>query len=138
MSVPDKSLVTAPPATTAGEAHPVRVPYADCGAHGCRTDRDRRRGRDRRARRWRIESRYREQRCSDRGGENRRAVALVADAGERDPRIRHPTTIVVPAGTAPSNLQEAQQTVATDEGMLQSAQATLASDTATLAQLRAA
>ena len=49
-----------------------------------------------------------------------------------------PTTIVVPAGTAPSNLQQAQQTVATDEGMLQSVQATLASDTATLAQLRAA
>ena len=49
-----------------------------------------------------------------------------------------PTTIVVPAGTAPSNLQQAQQTVATDEGMLQSAQATLASDTETLAQLRAA
>ena len=49
-----------------------------------------------------------------------------------------PTTIVVPAGTAPSNLQQAQQTVATDQGMLQGAQATLASDTATLAQLRAA
>jgi peptidoglycan hydrolase-like protein with peptidoglycan-binding domain len=49
-----------------------------------------------------------------------------------------PTTIVVPAGTAPSNLQQAQQTAATDQGMLQSAQATLASDTETLAQLRAA
>jgi peptidoglycan hydrolase-like protein with peptidoglycan-binding domain len=48
-----------------------------------------------------------------------------------------PTMIVVPAGTAPSDLQQAQQTVATDQGMLQSAQATLAADTETLAQLRA-
>jgi Putative peptidoglycan binding domain len=49
-----------------------------------------------------------------------------------------PTTLVVSSGTAPSTLQQAQQTVATDEGMLQSAQATLASDTTALAQLRAA
>jgi Putative peptidoglycan binding domain len=48
-----------------------------------------------------------------------------------------PSTIVAPAGTAPSSLQQAQQTVATDQGMLQSAQATLASDGQALAQVRA-
>ena len=46
------------------------------------------------------------------------------------------STIVAPAGTAPSAVLEAQQQVTGDQGMLQAAQATLASDTQTLAQLR--
>ena len=46
-------------------------------------------------------------------------------------------TIVVPAGTAPSALLQAQQSVTSDEGMLQSADATLSSDSATVGQLEA-
>jgi peptidoglycan hydrolase-like protein with peptidoglycan-binding domain len=46
-------------------------------------------------------------------------------------------TIVVPAGTAPSALQQAQQAVSTGEAQLTSARATLVADTATLAQATA-
>ena len=74
----------------AGETHPVRAPHGDRGARCRRADRDRRRGRDRRARRRRIEPRYRRQRRRDRGHEDRGAVALVADAGERDARLHRP------------------------------------------------
>jgi hypothetical protein len=49
-----------------------------------------------------------------------------------------PATIVVPAGTAPSSLQQAQQTVSTDQGQLQSMQATLVADGRALAQAQAA
>ncbi len=47
------------------------------------------------------------------------------------------STIVVPAGTAPASVDQAQQTITTDEGTLKSAQATLAADMLTLAQIRA-
>jgi hypothetical protein len=46
-------------------------------------------------------------------------------------------TIVVPSGTSPSNLLQAQQQVTGDEGMLRSAQATLSTDSAALAQVEA-
>jgi hypothetical protein len=46
-------------------------------------------------------------------------------------------TVVAGAGTAPSAVLQAQQTVTSDQGMLQAANATLAADTGTLAQLRA-
>ncbi len=48
-----------------------------------------------------------------------------------------PSEIVVPAGTAPTSLQQAQQTVTTDQGMLQSAQAALASDSQALVEAQA-
>jgi peptidoglycan hydrolase-like protein with peptidoglycan-binding domain len=47
------------------------------------------------------------------------------------------STIVVPAGTAPADLQKAQQTVASAEAALQAAQATLAADLGTLAEAQA-
>jgi multidrug efflux pump subunit AcrA (membrane-fusion protein) len=47
-------------------------------------------------------------------------------------------TIVMPSGTAPSSLMQAQQQVATAEASEQSANATLAADAATLAQAQAA
>src|SRR5580765_60047 len=43
------------------------------------------------------------------------------------------STIVVPAGTAPSDVLQARHTVANDVGTLQSARATLAADTQALA-----
>jgi len=46
-------------------------------------------------------------------------------------------TIVVPSGTAPSDLLQAQQQVTTDQGMLSSAAATLTTDSATVSQLEA-
>ena len=48
-----------------------------------------------------------------------------------------PSTIVVPAGTSTSSLQQAQQAVTTAQGQLQTAQAALASDASTLDQARA-
>jgi hypothetical protein len=49
-----------------------------------------------------------------------------------------PSTVVVPAGTSPSTLQQAQQAAATAEGQLQTAEAALASDGLALTQARAA
>ena len=43
----------------------------------------------------------------------------------------------MPAGTPPSAVQQAEQSVATGEGMLQRARASLAADSETLAELRA-
>jgi hypothetical protein len=48
-----------------------------------------------------------------------------------------PSTIVVPAGTSTSSLQQAQQAVTTAQGQLQTAQAALAGDSSTLDQARA-
>jgi Putative peptidoglycan binding domain len=48
-----------------------------------------------------------------------------------------PSTIVLPAGTAPSAVQQAQQAATTAESQLQSAQTALASDSGTLGQDRA-
>ena len=90
MSVPDEDSGHGAAGDGAGETHPLRAPHGDRGARCRRADRDRRRGRDRRARRRRIEPRYRRQRRRDRGHENRGAVAVVADAGERDARLRRP------------------------------------------------
>ncbi|HMG99632.1 MAG TPA: peptidoglycan-binding protein [Gaiellales bacterium] len=47
------------------------------------------------------------------------------------------STIVAPAGTAPSDVSQARHAVANDEGTLQSARATLAADTQALALVRA-
>jgi peptidoglycan hydrolase-like protein with peptidoglycan-binding domain len=47
------------------------------------------------------------------------------------------STIVAPAGTAPSDVLQARHAVANDEGTLQSARATLAADTQVLALVRA-
>ena len=47
------------------------------------------------------------------------------------------STIVAPAGTAPSDVLQAHHAVANDEGTLQSARATLAADTQALALVRA-
>jgi hypothetical protein len=47
------------------------------------------------------------------------------------------SSIVAPAGTAPSDVLRARQTVTTDEGMLQASRATLAADNETLSQTRA-
>ncbi len=49
-----------------------------------------------------------------------------------------PSTIAVPSGTAPSNVQQAQQTTASAQSALRTAQATLASDEQALTQARAA
>jgi hypothetical protein len=49
-----------------------------------------------------------------------------------------PSSIAVPSGTAPSSLQQAQQTVASGLASLRTAQATLASDQKALQQTRAA
>jgi len=46
-------------------------------------------------------------------------------------------TIVVPSGTSPANLLQAQQQVTTAEGMLRTAEATLSADTATVAEIEA-
>jgi Putative peptidoglycan binding domain len=48
-----------------------------------------------------------------------------------------PSTIVVPAGTAPASVQQAQQAITTAEAALQAARVTLIADSAALAQLRA-
>jgi hypothetical protein len=48
------------------------------------------------------------------------------------------TTIAVPSGTAPSSLQQAQQSASSAQSSLQTAQATLASDEKALEQARAA
>jgi multidrug efflux pump subunit AcrA (membrane-fusion protein) len=48
-----------------------------------------------------------------------------------------PSTIVAPAGTAPADLSQAQQSVTTAQGQLASARAALTADTATLAQAQA-
>ena len=48
-----------------------------------------------------------------------------------------PSTVVVPAGTMPQDLAQAQQSAATARAQLQTAQATLATDTATLDQANA-
>jgi peptidoglycan hydrolase-like protein with peptidoglycan-binding domain len=48
-----------------------------------------------------------------------------------------PSTVVVPAGTAPANLSQAEQTATTAQGQLQVARAALATDTATLDQAHA-
>ena len=47
------------------------------------------------------------------------------------------STVVVPAGTAPTALSQAEQTSTTGQAQLQAAQATLATDTATLGQAHA-
>jgi peptidoglycan hydrolase-like protein with peptidoglycan-binding domain len=47
------------------------------------------------------------------------------------------SSIRVPAGTPPSAIQQAEQSVATGEGMLQAARASLATDSDTLAELQA-
>jgi Putative peptidoglycan binding domain len=47
------------------------------------------------------------------------------------------SSIVAPAGTAPSDVLTAHQSVTSDEGMLQANRATLAADSETLSQLRA-
>jgi hypothetical protein len=47
------------------------------------------------------------------------------------------SSVRVPAGTPPSAVQQAEQSVATGEGMLQRARASLAADRETLAELRA-
>ena len=47
------------------------------------------------------------------------------------------STIVVPAGTAPSSVQQAEQQVTTDQAQVESAGTTLASDQQTLGQARA-
>jgi Putative peptidoglycan binding domain/HlyD family secretion protein len=49
-----------------------------------------------------------------------------------------PSTIVVPAGTTPSSIQQAQQSVVTAESQLATARSTLAGDLTALAQARAA
>jgi Putative peptidoglycan binding domain len=49
-----------------------------------------------------------------------------------------PSTIAVPSGTAPSNVQQAQQTTASAQSALRTAQATLASDEKALTQARTA
>ena len=48
-----------------------------------------------------------------------------------------PSSIVVPAGTAPTSVQQSQQEVSSAEAMLQNAQATLSADTQALTQARA-
>jgi hypothetical protein len=48
-----------------------------------------------------------------------------------------PSTVVVPSGTAPSNLQQTQQSVTTAQAQLATARAALASDSATLSQAKA-
>jgi hypothetical protein len=48
-----------------------------------------------------------------------------------------PSTVVVPSGTAPSNLQQAQQSATTAQAQLATARAALATDTAALSQARA-
>jgi peptidoglycan hydrolase-like protein with peptidoglycan-binding domain len=48
-----------------------------------------------------------------------------------------PSSIRVPSGTAPSGLQQAEQSVAASDGMLQTARASLAADGETLADARA-
>jgi hypothetical protein len=48
-----------------------------------------------------------------------------------------PSTVVVPSGTAPSNLQQAQQSATTAQAQLATARAALSTDAATLAQANA-
>jgi hypothetical protein len=47
------------------------------------------------------------------------------------------SSVRVPTGTPPSAVQQAEQAIATDEGMLQTARASLATDSETLAELQA-
>jgi hypothetical protein len=49
----------------------------------------------------------------------------------------NPSTIDATAGTAPSDVLKARQTVTSDQGMLKADRATLSADSETLAQLRA-
>ena len=115
MPVPDKTVVTGRPAT-ARPRNPARAPRVDRGAGGRRIDRDHGRGRDRRV--------------GGGGSSPGTADNAVATGVTRITQwslssqmqvsatlgYAEPTTIVVPAGTAPSNLQQAEQTVATDRG----------------------
>ena len=137
MSVPEKTVVTAPAGDGAAEAYPLRVPRVDRGLGGCRSCRDRGRGRDRRARRRRIEPRCRRQRVSDRGRENRGALALAADAGERDARLRRPDRRSSCRPGRRRRICRRRSRPRHREAQLQTAQATLASDTATLDQASA-